>query len=111
MAVIILFDGVDIVDSKGIAVAYTIVEYFKAIPIVPVQPVVSANPQKAIVVLAKTDHCIVRQPLLYAEVSDGYIFGEKGMRITYKKKGQEDKAYGSSPFFFNATHLAEILGT
>jgi hypothetical protein len=84
--VIIFLYGIDIVDSQGSAVVYTAAEYFKSISIIPVQPIVSAKPHKAVVILANTDNRIVGQALFYTEAPDRYVFGEEDMAVTNKKK-------------------------
>jgi hypothetical protein len=101
--VIVFLDRIDIIDSQGGAVAYAVVEYFESISIIPVQPVIGAEPHKAIVILANADNRIVGQTLLYAEAPDGYGIGEKGMAVNNKKKAT---IYKNSKFWFNPSHLA-----
>jgi hypothetical protein len=85
MGIVFLY-RIDIVNSQRSAVADTVVEYLESISIIPVQPVIRAKPHKAIVILANADNCVVGQPLLYTETSDGYRIGEKGTAISNKKK-------------------------
>jgi len=106
MMIVVFFYGIDIVDGQGSAVVYAVVEYFKSIAIVPVQPIVGAEPHETIVVLTNADDRIVGKSLLYAKVSDGYIFGQKRMAMTNNKKERKAAIYTRSEFSHDPSHLA-----
>jgi hypothetical protein len=88
----ILFYCIDIVDGEGGTVADNVVKYFKPVSVIPVQPIVGAEPQKAIVILANAENRIVRQPLLYAKIPHRRVFGQDYMAATNKKKKKKRAA-------------------